>query len=169
MSFILSKEKIVPVGEKLRNNPIGVVYSSETYGAGETKLSMFSDDQKKQLDQICKSILNNLSANPERIYRISLEGRGQASGEADERNIKLASFRAKYMRDMAYKYILKYEQNGVTIASQVLSGQLTLRIIDNKPFYDVVKGRILWADGQAGDRQYQRSKVNVYYESKLKN
>ncbi|NLR90882.1 hypothetical protein [Flammeovirga agarivorans] len=168
MSVNLLKESVVPVGEKLRNTPIGVVYSSDIYGAGETKLSIFSDDQKKELDKICDSILKNLAANPDRIYRISLEGRGQASGEADARNIKLATLRAKYMRDMAYKYMLKYEHNGQKIASHVLSGQLTLRVIDIKPFYDLNKGRILWADGEAGDPQYQRSKVNVYYESKLK-
>ena len=31
----------------------------------------------------------------------SLEGRGQASGEADDRNLKLASLRGKYMRDVS--------------------------------------------------------------------
>ncbi|AZQ62821.1 hypothetical protein EI427_11425 [Flammeovirga pectinis] len=168
MSYNFYKETSVPVGEKLRNNPIGVVYGFEAYAAGETKMSMFSDDQKEQLNVICDRILMNLAANPDRIYRISLEGRGQASGEADNRNLKLASLRGKYMRDVAYKYILSYEKDGQTMASFVLSGQLTLRVIDIRPFYDIEKGRILWADGKAGDRKFQRSKVNVYYETKLK-
>lgn len=168
MSVKFYNETLVPVGEKLRNNPVGVVYSSNTYGAGETKMSIFSSEQKEQLDAICDRLLMNLSANPERMYRISLEGRGQASGEADSRNLKLASLRGKYMRDAAYKYVLGYEKDGKTIASLVLSGQLTLRVIDIKPFYDIDKGRILWADGDAGDAKYQRSKVNVYYETKLR-
>ncbi|NME66678.1 hypothetical protein [Flammeovirga aprica] len=168
MSVNLYNDNLVPVGEKLRNQPIGVVYSSETYGAGETKMSLFSKEQKEQLDAICDRLLMNLTANPDRMYRISLEGRGQASGEADDRNLKLASLRGKYMRDAAYKYMLGYEKDGQTMASFILSGQLTLRVIDIKPFYDVDKGRILWADGNAGDAKYQRSKLNVYYESKLR-
>lgn len=168
MSIKLYNDTLVPVGEKLRNQPIGVIYSSNTYEAGETKMSMFSKDQKEQLDAVCDRLLMNLSSNPERIYRISLEGRGQASGEVDDRNLKIAALRGKYMRDAAYKYMLGYEKNGTTTASFILSGQLTLRVIDIRPFYDIDKGRILWADGNAGEVKYQRSKVNIYYESKLK-
>ncbi|MEH0157509.1 hypothetical protein V6R21_25610 [Limibacter armeniacum] len=156
----------IPVGERTLFKVAGSVKTLVNFMKGHTQLDNFIEIHKPMLDELCHSVLHNVLHHPQKRYRISIEGRGQSSGESTLANIQLAVMRARFVRDKFHEYLLNFKEGSYSIRDMVINKRLYIRVIDVLPYYDQEKGKTSWTDGTIDAPKYQRGKVNVYYESK---
>ncbi len=160
----------VPLGERSLPTVVGTLKMMYSFTSNSTEMRDFIAAHKQYLDVMSENILKNVGDNPNRVYRISVEGRGQAYGDKNEKNTALAVQRAQAICDAFIEYFMGYSatKNGETrsVAEYVSQQRLVVRPLIVKPYFDTEKGMAIWVDGKEGDKNYQRAKLNLYYESK---
>ncbi len=163
----------IPEGERSLPQIIATIRTVNGFPSGNasfTKENFQHPDYQEIATKICEGILKNVGNNPNTDYRISIEGRGQASGNDTQQNTELAVHRARQMMEAFHDFLLEFEatKNGETrsIRQYINQRQLFLKTMDVKPYFDPDKGTASWIDGAPGDARYQRAKVNIYYESR---
>jgi len=173
MNYNPFDETLIPEAERSLPKVIASICTQDGFSSGNSEFTPndFKQGNYQEIaDAICEGILKNVGNHPDTNYRISLEGRGQASGNDTQQNTELAVYRARQMMNAFHEYLLAFEatKNGTTRSVQqfIKGKRLSIKIMDVKPFYDPEKGATSWIDGAPGDRKYQRAKVNIYYESR---
>lgn len=166
-------DSLIPEAERSLPQVIASIKTTEGFSSGNsdfTPADFTTGDYKEIAAAICEGILKNVGNNANTDYRISLEGRGQASGNDTQENTELAVYRARQMMNAFHEYVLAFEatKGDATRSVQhyIKERRLVVRIMDVKPYFDPEKGAASWIDGAPGDRKYQRAKVNIYYQAR---